>query len=152
MEPGPHWWEASALTTTPSLYPNIKPSPAPQYINPSSFLNHKHDNVSICISEVGLTDVVSYTTSIIFVCKRKWWSLNHFEESPYSPFVLHLPLDPTFRETGWLVSSRVDNLSRIDRTESILRHFLPSLIALLPKFGQVSRYPTFGQNPTSSSV
>ena len=24
FEPGPHWWEASALTTVPSLLPNIK--------------------------------------------------------------------------------------------------------------------------------
>ena len=26
IEPGPHWWEASALTTTPSLHPNTIPS------------------------------------------------------------------------------------------------------------------------------
>jgi len=24
IEPGPHWWEASALTTTPSLLPFVK--------------------------------------------------------------------------------------------------------------------------------
>ena len=23
IEPGPHWWEASALTTAPSLHPNV---------------------------------------------------------------------------------------------------------------------------------
>ena len=24
MEPGPHWWEASALTTAPSLHPRVR--------------------------------------------------------------------------------------------------------------------------------
>ena len=27
IEPGPHWWEASALTTAPSLLPNSAPAP-----------------------------------------------------------------------------------------------------------------------------
>jgi len=28
IEPGPHWWEASALTTTPSLLPMKEKEPA----------------------------------------------------------------------------------------------------------------------------
>jgi len=29
IEPGPHWWEASALTTAPSLHPNAIPASQP---------------------------------------------------------------------------------------------------------------------------
>ena len=29
IEPGSHWWEASALTTTPSLLPSSPPPPPP---------------------------------------------------------------------------------------------------------------------------
>ena len=33
VEPEPHWWEASALTTAPSLHPSVEP---PTYVTQAS--------------------------------------------------------------------------------------------------------------------
>jgi len=41
IEPGPHWWEASALTTAPSLHP-IKA--VPTLIGTTHILNFAHSS------------------------------------------------------------------------------------------------------------
>ena len=51
IEPGPHWWEASALTTAPSLLP-IPAIPAPPSLLPARNKSFEDNNtLFVCMLE-----------------------------------------------------------------------------------------------------
>ena len=73
FEPGPHWWEASALTTTPPLLPYIGHIGLMQSTLPTKSMKDRHwGELSVAESPSSLTPRKIGSTRNLFEARLQW--------------------------------------------------------------------------------
>ena len=92
IESGPHWWEASALTTAPSLHPNLRLTTKEQCVQYVS-----HDYWDLLIARVYLC--ASLKTRICLNFLYDWLIYN---TTQYSAYRMHINAECESSLNGYL--------------------------------------------------
>ena len=73
IDPGPHWWEASALTTAPSLHPKITKCPPNANPKQNQYMKSLGSREHLAMSYKIATNLITY---IYWTCMAGWYGSN----------------------------------------------------------------------------